>query len=281
MHILDSDYFDELYAGKRDKYKWWTKLGGADGSSFATVSHEHHRQRKGAIAPFFSKRSITQLEPVIAEKVDKLSARFDKIAENGEVVRLDVALMALTIDIICDYAFASDRKYLDEPDFKLQWKETLQGVFQVGALNRQLPWILPLTQSLPLSVVSALDPGVGFMLHWQNAVRKEVKPILEGKSEGRTIFHSLRDSDLPPEEKTLDRLCDEAAIFTGAGSETTAQTVTKIMFYLKHYPATLESLKKELSQRIPNANRIPTWSELVELPYLVSFYLEVANCHNN
>ncbi|KAH8666532.1 cytochrome P450 [Xylariales sp. PMI_506] len=274
LHILDSEYYEELYSGKKDKYKWWTKLGGADGSSFAAASHEQHRLRKSAVAPFFSKRSITDLEPIIAAKVDKLSTRFDDIVKTGEVVRLDVALMALTIDIICDYAFDADRRYLDEPDFKLQWKETLHGVFQVGAINRHFPWILPLTSGLPLSVVSLLDPGVAFMLRWQNAVRDEVKPILNGKGEGRTIFHALRDSSLPPEEKTLDRLCDEAAIFTGAGSETTAMTVTRIMFFLHNSPEALSKLKEELWRLIPNARNIPKWNDLTEFPYLTAVIQE-------
>ncbi|KAI8255712.1 Exopolygalacturonase X-1 [Colletotrichum sp. SAR 10_98] len=191
LHIIDPEFYDELYSSNRksDKYRWWTNLAGADGSSFSTVPHDLHRLRRGALNPFFSVRSVTQLEPLIRSKVEKLSARFGDIAQTGEVVRLDAAFMALTMDIICDYAFANDRKYLDEPDFKLIWKETIIGAFEGGAVGRQFPWMLPVMKRLPF--------------------------------------------DLPPEEKTLQRLCDEAEILTGAGSETTAQTLTRILFYLK------------------------------------------------
>ncbi|KAI8202042.1 Exopolygalacturonase X-1 [Colletotrichum sp. SAR 10_65] len=190
LHIIDPEFYDELYSSNRksDKYRWWTNLAGADGSSFSTVPHDLHRLRRGALNPFFSVRSVTQLEPLIRSKVEKLSARFGEIAQTGEVVRLDAAFMALTMDIICDYAFANDRKYLDEPDFKLVWKETIIGAFEGGAVGRQFPWMLPVMKRLPF--------------------------------------------DLPPEEKTLQRLCDEAEILTGAGSETTAQTLTRILFYL-------------------------------------------------
>ncbi|KAF4913756.1 Cytochrome P450 monooxygenase sdnE [Colletotrichum fructicola] len=135
LHIIDPEFYDELYSSNRksDKYRWWTNLAGADGSSFSTVPHDLHRLRRGALNPFFSVRSVTQLEPLIRSKVEKLSARFGEIAQTGEVVRLDAAFMALTMDIICDYAFANDRKYLDEPDFKLIWKETIIGAFEGGA----------------------------------------------------------------------------------------------------------------------------------------------------
>lgn len=278
LHIIDPDFYNELYVSNKDldKYRWWTNLAGADGSSFSTVPHDLHRLRRGALNPFFSVRSVAQLEPLIKSKVEKLSARFQDLAKTQEVVRIDAAFMALTMDIICDYAFANDRKYLDEPDFKLLWKQTIIGAFEGGALGRQFPWMLPLMKKLPLSVVSAMNPSVGHLFRWQAGVREQVKPILEGTDElsksgitSRTIFHTLRDSDLPPEERTLDRLCDEGEILTGAGSETTAQTLTRILFYLKHVPETLPKLRKEIDEAVPDASAIPTWSELQKLPYLV------------
>lgn len=238
------------------------------------MPHDLHRRRRAALNPFFSARAVTQLEPLLRAKVEKLSSRFGGIAASGEVVRLDAAFMALTMDIICDYAFARDRRYLDEPDFMLLWKKTLLGAFENGATSRQFPWLLPLMKSLPLPVVSALHPGVGHLFWWQRSVKEQIRPILERTAEekeggARTIFHTLRDSDLPDEEKTLDRFCDEGEILTGAGSETTAQATTRLMFYLKHEPGTLAKLREELDAAVPNAAEIPSWMELQKLPYLV------------
>jgi len=281
VHILDPDFYDELYVNTKrlDKYRWWTNLAGADGSSFSTITHDQHKLRRGAVNPFFSARSVTKLEPLLRSKIDKLSARFDGFVESGEVLRLDAAFMALTMDIICDYAFSHDRKYLDEPDFKLLWKQTIIGAFEGGALGRQFPWMLPLMKRLPVSVVSAMNPSVGHLLSWQAGVKEQVRPILEGVDEitlsgdkdasSRTIFHTLRDSDLPPEEKTLQRLCDEGEILTGAGSETTAQTLTRILFYLKQEPKTLARLRDELDGALSKRTAAPSWTELQQLPYLV------------
>ncbi|CAI0647710.1 unnamed protein product [Colletotrichum noveboracense] len=255
LHIIDPEFYDELYSSNRksDKYRWWTNLAGADGSSFSTVPHDLHRRRRGALNPFFSVRSVTQLEPLIRSKVEKLSARFGAIAQTGEVVRLDAAFMALTMDIICDYAFANDRKYLDEPDFKLIWKETIIGAFEGGAL--------------------------AIYFAGKRVLKQQIEPILDGKDSqpgaaSRTIFHMLRDSDLPSEEKTLQRLCDEAEILTGAGSETTAQTLTRILFYLKSVPDTLKRLRDEIDAAMPSATEILCWADLQKLPYLTSVIRE-------
>ncbi|KAK1580039.1 cytochrome P450 [Colletotrichum navitas] len=283
LHINDPDFYDDLYSSSRksDKYLWWVKTAGSDESSFSTVSHNLHRQRRGALSPFFSVRSVVQLEPLIKEKAEKLSARFDGLAQTGEIVRLDVAFMALTMDIICDYSFAHDRKYLDEPDFKLLWKETVIGAFEGGAASRQFPWMLPLMRQLPLSWVSAIKPSVGHLFGWHEGVKQQVKPILErtddismSRSSRRTIFHTLRDSDLPPEEKSLERLCDEAEILTGAGSETTAQTLARIFFYLKHVPEVLQKLRAELDAAMPSAVDVLPWTELQKLSYLTAVIRE-------
>lgn len=263
---------------KLDKYEWWTKLAGADDSTFSTVSHELHRLRRGAIAPFFSVRSVAQLEPLIRSKVEKLSNRFEAIAATGEVVRLDAAFMALTMDVICDYSFRRDRKYLDEPDFKLEWKQTIMEAFEGGALARQFPWIQSVMKSLPLWLVKILVPPLGSFLAWRNLVEQQVQPILGGtdsttvqREDGsKTVFHALRDSSLPPQEKTLNRFCDEGEILTGAGSETTSQVLTRLAFYLRHVPEVLIKLRQELVVFKAQTSGTPSLVELQKLPYLVS-----------
>lgn len=59
---------------------------------------------------------------MIKFKVEKLFVRFDVIVKMGEVVWVDVVFMVLIMDIICDYLFVNDCKYLDEFDFKFLWK---------------------------------------------------------------------------------------------------------------------------------------------------------------
>ncbi|KAI9641437.1 hypothetical protein NHQ30_010244 [Ciborinia camelliae] len=76
LHIDDLEYYDELYAGstrKREKYLWFVSSGGSPGSSFETIAHDLHRLRRNAVNPFFSKRSITAMEPIIKSKISLLS----------------------------------------------------------------------------------------------------------------------------------------------------------------------------------------------------------------
>src|SRR6185436_10574162 len=103
----------------------WTIGGGAPLSAFATNQHEHHRLRRSALNPFFSGRSVRALEPVILQTVDRLCARFDEASHSGEVVRLDAAYMALTMDVICVYVFGASEGHLEAADYNAKWKEVI------------------------------------------------------------------------------------------------------------------------------------------------------------
>ncbi|KIX07822.1 uncharacterized protein Z518_02476 [Rhinocladiella mackenziei CBS 650.93] len=281
IHVYDPAFYDEIYVNpprKRNKYQWWVNLASAQGSGFSTVPHDLHRMRRSVLNPYFSKRNIVHLEPVITERVEKLSKRLSEAASQDEVVRLDVAFMALTTDTISEYAFAQDTLFLDEPDFCPMWKDTIRGGFETGALCRQFPWIVPTMKRLPPKLVAAMNPQVGFLMQWQSRGRANVERILnEGTQEqkdtsmiGRqTMFHALRDSGLPTSEKSLQRLCDEAEIILGAGSETTAAALSRIWFYLLYSPSILQILREELRTIIPFPDsHIPNLSKIENLPYL-------------
>ncbi len=278
MHIDDAEYYDEIYGSttrKRDKYGPWVALAGTPGSSFSTVRHDHHKLRRSALSPFFSTKAVVNLEPVVKTKVDVLSKRFQAAQKTGEVIRVDAAFMALTMDIICQYAFANDDNMLMKDDFNLAWKEMIIGAFEGGAMLRQLPSMFSMMNAVPDRLMKIMMPSMGLMLAWKAGVRQRVKPILdrtecpsdfEGVSH-RTIFHELRDSSLPVAEKCLDRLCDEGQILTGAGSETTAKVLTTAIFYLLEHKDLFMKLKEELMSLSTISD---TWSKLAQLPYLVS-----------
>jgi cytochrome P450 len=78
-----------------------------------------------------------------------------------------------------------------------------------------------------------------------------------------TIFHDILVSKLPPKEKKLERIYQEGQTFVAAGTETTAWTLSVIVFYLLKDPTKLQRLTDELRKANPT-----TSIELEQLPYL-------------
>lgn len=161
LHIDDPEYFDVLYAraGRRDKYTYFANRFGGASDSFSTVDHDLHRLRRKAISPFFSASKITDFQPVIRSKVE----RFCQIIsgyQDGEVIRLDRGFMALTTDIITEYAFAKSYNQLESPGFADTLHEALVAIYTTGHFALHFPIVFPILDSLPEWLVRSAQPDV-------------------------------------------------------------------------------------------------------------------------
>ncbi|KOS17608.1 Trichodiene oxygenase [Escovopsis weberi] len=91
-------------------------------------------------------------------------------------------------------------------------------------------------------------------------------------SDHPTIFHDLLMSDvLPPEEKSIPRLAQEAQILVQGGTLTASWALAVGLFHLLHRPSTLRRLRDELFAALPDpssssAASVPL-ATLERLPY--------------
>jgi cytochrome P450 len=122
----------------------------------------------------------------------------------------------------------------------------------VSKMNPSLHLLFVLQRvSLPRKAI----PSTSLITNVAKDLKTTISNIANGrteKPEHATIFHEVLESDLPPEEKGLQRLGDEAQTIVGAGLETTAWALTHAAFYLINQPETLHKLQDELRTAIPN-----------------------------
>lgn len=90
------------------------------------------------------------------------------------------------------------------------------------------------------------------------------------KSSHPTIFYELIHSDLPPEEKSSQRMGDEVQTIIGAGLETTAWALSIACFHIINDPKILQKLRDELNEALPDPSAELDWLTLEKLPYLTS-----------
>lgn len=97
---------------------------------------------------------------------------------------------------------------------------------------------------------------------------------MDGKNEAHkdashpTVFRELLDSDLPAEEKTLERLRFEATSIVSAGMETTKWVLSVGTYHVLKNPEVAANLNAELLKVWPDVDSPPALSELEQLPYL-------------
>ena len=145
------------------RYTWFTNAAGSPTSSFATGPHDLHRLRRGALNPFFSKKSVVALEPLIQGKIDSLCNGVRACMERNEVFEFGAAFMALSLDTISHYSFGASECWncLDKPGFSPDWKETIIKAFENATLLRYIPWVLKYISSLPSHIIGIFSRPMG------------------------------------------------------------------------------------------------------------------------
>ena len=170
LHISDPEYYDELYTGpsqKRDKWAWSAKMFGNPKSMIGTVPHDHHRLRRAAINPYFSKQSVARLEPTIQSLIDALCARFREFQQSGEVLNLGCAYSALTTDVITEYCFARSYGFLGRKDFGWEWARVLLQASEMSHLLKQFGWLYPTLNAMPNWLVQWTNPPLMHLINFQ------------------------------------------------------------------------------------------------------------------
>ncbi|KAL8698773.1 MAG: hypothetical protein Q9201_006387 [Fulgogasparrea decipioides] len=278
VHINDLAYTEIHFSTSttidHHKYKPHQNQFGMPQSTFNTIESGLHRVRRNAIAPFFSKRNVFNLEPMVRAKVEKVCSRLEEYRRSNSVMDLRLLFGCMTTDIITEYAFPHCFDLLDTPDLSPAWRKT----FATGLRNFQwfkhFPSLWNVLRSIPDQILVQLSPEMKLTQEWERGNQKLVREIIESYSpsnvqEGHpTIFHELLGSTLPAAEKSYERLWQEGSAMIGAGVETTSNTLNVIIFHLLQNPSQLARLKQELEEAIPNESNLPSWQELESLPYL-------------
>lgn len=99
---------------------------------------------------------------------------------------------------------------------------------------------------------------------------KIVKDVKKDDSvkEYPTLFHHLLQSNLSPQEKTIEHMTREGFIVVQAGSDTTGIALTVTAFHILNNTTILARVKEELTEALPDSQAQPTWVELEKLSYL-------------
>lgn len=179
VHVNDPDFFsDQLFSfgANLDRYSEATKQFGIPDSTLFTVPHDLHKLRRAALAPFFSRSMVFQLEDVITAKVNKLCSRIQEFAGTQRPIDLGLAYRCLTTDVVTEYALAESYSQLDTPDFSVQWFRALRDSGEVALLAKHIPWLLPLMNSLPLWLVAILNPEMAKSLAKSKVRTSKGKP---------------------------------------------------------------------------------------------------------
>ena len=275
IHISDPDFVDTIYALRNRNSP---NTGGllVDQSVGATEDYLMHKMRRDAMSQYFTPKAVVALEHLFTVKLDKLVRIFDDALKSKKPLNLSDVFFAYSNDVVRVFLFGSDNNLLDDlPEAKLQ-RENLATLLTSVALNKHFPFIPRVLGTVLPSIIGdkAIPPAVMDMIKFRAKVGKDIEAIMtDTKNDHKnrnSIFYELRDSPtLPPEEKTIKRLQDEATLLVMAGTESTAKTMVIATFYCLYQPEVLEKLRMEITEALRTSkDHELSLSTLLVLPYI-------------
>jgi cytochrome P450 len=292
VHVRDSGWLDVLYTGPgpvRNKGPRAVNASRTTGSVAATPDHSVHRARRTAIGPYFSKHAVSSMEGQVIGKTDLLCQRLREKAKTDQVVDIWAALTACTLDIISEYCYDQSWNALDGEDLGTRWRTFFGGEFEGVMARIHFPFVYRMMELIPLFIVRKLVPDVALALDNKaltDGVSRKVwkdfqsgrEKTTDGEEKPKTIFHGIMNSSLPDEEKSVERLSDEAFVLVIAGGETTARVSTVILTKLIERPKLLARLREELSA-VVKEGKLPESSRMLEeIPLLKAIVQEGLRC---
>jgi cytochrome P450 len=258
-------------------------FGQSDNSAFDTLDHDKHRMRREPWNPYFSKQSVSRLQPLLIQTaVNKLCDRLAEHQAAGKPVIMTHAYACLTVDVISEYSFPIGYRLLDRPEFDSKNYQAWMALSKISHTLKQFGWLYPLLSSMPLWVTKFTSPETYLILSQTELLYQQTLAIQaqKGRSEYKeltarsSMLAAFLDSDLPEPEKTAHRIAGEAQIAIGAGTLTSSHALKHATYHLLANPPILERLMGDLQKAIPDPESPPNLRELEQIPYLVAILYE-------
>ncbi|CAD6443462.1 0c9fd5bc-d3f3-4ba2-8127-3c0015f70ac3 [Sclerotinia trifoliorum] len=245
--------------------------------------HRHSAQRR-KVANHYSMSSLVGYEPYVNNSTELLSRRFGELASSGKIVDLQHWLQCYAFDVIGEITFGQRFGFLDMGEDK-------DGVF--AALDDGLSYSTFVgIWSWIHAFLFPLMPGSGgfryIVTFTEDRIAEKIKLLKNPRNgdkerEGTTDFMTrlLTASEKDPQKISSDDLFTTCSSNIGAGSDTTAITLSAILYHLLKHPETLQRLREEIATAAKEGRVSDpiTFKEAQALPYLQAVLKEGLRVH--
>lgn len=224
------------------KTVWYEKLNNQSRNGIFAMTNPHeHAARRKLFAQAFSKTNLrTSWESVVVEKVKTAVASMLREALQGETDMLKWWTFMAT-DVSGHLMFGESFRML-EMGKKTEYIEVLEKVMMGGGIGLELPFVRWIGKRLPFDAVQVLFNGNSILMRYaEQAVRN-------ARGASRNIFSNA----LAEAEKGNGRMDDldvkvEAGNLIVAGSDTTAITLTYLIWAVASHPQVRAALELEVN----------------------------------
>ncbi len=230
---------------------------------------EQWRRHRQFVMQALAHKNLKQFYPVVSMVSQRLRKRWKKASQENQAIDVQKDLMRLTVDATTNLAFGYDMNTLEEKSDQIQ--EHLEKVFPT--LNRRLYSPFPYWRYFKLPIDKQTDRAMAAIKKKIDEILEETREIIkqqpELKENPRNFLEALlvaRDE----EGSTFDDNEIYSNVFTMlvAGEDTTANTISWMMYYCTQYPEVQKKLQAEVDAVLGKEDILEDHNRARELRYL-------------
>lgn len=280
---MDDPDWNEPYkvTNRVNKYHWYQKFVGSSDSAFGTSDHDLHRIRRKAQQNYFTLDAVSKFDPKLESITSTLMTRLKGFKGTGEPANLSNAFRSFATDVVTEFSFHKSYNLLLQPDFAAAFHTTIRDFSGLGLWHRHLGIVFPIMDLFPRWLTELMNPAGIPVLDFMEDIGVQTKAIVDdydkrgmngnAKGTGRVnvVHQMLSSEEMSAKDKATERLGLEVRTLVAAGTETTGNTLSSIVFYMLSQPEKAQRLREEIRRARSTASSPLRYQDLVQLPYLV------------
>ncbi|OCH88922.1 high nitrogen upregulated cytochrome P450 monooxygenase 2 [Obba rivulosa] len=211
-------------------------------SPLIATSGEEHAARRKWWNRGFSSGALKDYEKTVAHYVSQLGG---SLAEQEERVDLGTLFSYLTFDIVNDIAFGKGPNMLANGDTGGLWS-LLQGTQCAARVFSNMPWV-----AMYARMLLALGMSCNFKLFRAYGIQRAKERVEQG-SLYKDLFYYLNNEDGAEKQgRPLPHVINDGVLAILAGSDTTANVLTNLFYFLLSNPVEYQRLQAEIDKYYP------------------------------
>ncbi|EMD31235.1 hypothetical protein CERSUDRAFT_119940 [Gelatoporia subvermispora B] len=210
--------------------------------SLISTSGEHHSALRKRWNRGFNSTALKEYELIVAGFVQEL---VDTVGRQTGSFDLGTYFSWFTFDVISRIAFGEGPHMLANGDVDGVWG-IMQDSQEAGQVFSYMPWgAMYVKQLVPL--------GLGKDIHrFREYCTGRAKRRVERGSISKDLFYHLNDEDgLEKHKRSLPEVINDGILALIAGSDTTANVLTNLFYFLLANPAEYKRLQAEIDKYYP------------------------------
>ncbi|ORY02568.1 cytochrome P450 [Clohesyomyces aquaticus] len=276
---------------KSSWYRTWSNPNPDQWNLFADQNMKRHNENRRQFQSAYSMTSLVSYESYVDECADIFSQRLKEIARTGVFADMGHWLQCYAFDVIGLITYSKRLGFLDSGKDIEGVIAALEDHLRYGTLVGIFPWLHPYLTPLRNWLAGSAGAGRTYVLkftqeriaEYQKAEPKTVTQNGEADPgtavDFLTKFFSKHAKD--PGTFTMYHLAMGCGSNMVAGSDTTAISLSVILYYLLKNRPTFDALRKEIDSHPENgeSSNHTTFKQSQDMPYLQAVIKEALRLH--